>query len=395
VPSRPTRATRPARVGRVPRALAAAFILLAAAAGCSGSSSADDRASTTVEAEAAGTTTSTVAAPSADGIPTGTGTRSLPPAPALPEVGANAPAPVSIEIDALDVPGAPVVAVGVEAEHRCERLVARSALLDTSDIRWDDAPTVELDDDALHCLVYMRDVEGFTTRDLSGLAAHPSTLGDPLVSRFLEAWRAEENEHARALDRFLVAYCAGRGRDVPVMQVAPGATPPLSERLIVGLTRPVGHVVTAAHMTWGAMNELLTVNGYRMLAERCLHPVLDRLLSRIAAQEARHYSFYLLQAEWRLQASRVARRVLPALIRKTWTPVGVGGEYKQPIELDRVLAYLAGGANGTQALGVMDRTVARLPGFAGVTPFTIAAQGSLERCGALAPGPGPALASAA
>src|SRR5215475_2203947 len=75
-------------------------------------------------------------------------------------------------------------------ERRCERLVARSALLDTSGIRWEDAPLVELDDDALHCLVYMRDVEGFTTRDLSGLAGHPTTLADPLVRRFLDAWRA-------------------------------------------------------------------------------------------------------------------------------------------------------------------------------------------------------------
>ena len=158
-------------------------------------------------------------------------------------------------------------------EHRCERLVARSALLDTSDIRWDEAPAVELDDDALHCLAYMRDVEGFTTRDLSGLAAHPSTLADPLVSRFLEAWRAEENEHARALDRFHTAYCAGRRREVPAMQVAPSSTPSTSERLMVGLTRPVGHVVTAAHMTWGAANELLTLNGYRLLADRCNHPI--------------------------------------------------------------------------------------------------------------------------
>jgi hypothetical protein len=264
-------------------------------------------------------------------------------------------------------------------ERRCERLVARSALLDTDDIRWDDVPAVELDDAAIACLVYMRDVEGFTTRDLSGLAGHPATLADPLVRRFLVAWQAEEAEHARALDRFLQAYCAGRGRPLPEVQPAPSSTPPWSERLLVTLTRPVGHVVTAAHMTWGALNELLTMTGYRLLAQRCGHPVLDRLLARIAAQEARHYSFYLLQAEWRLAESGLARRVLPALIRRSWTPVGVGGDYKQPLEFDRVLAYLAGGEAGHQAVAVMDRTVARLPGFAGVAPYTTAASGSLAR----------------
>jgi hypothetical protein len=267
-------------------------------------------------------------------------------------------------------------------ERRCERLVAKSALLDTRDIRWEDAAAVELDDAALACLVYMRDVEGFTTRELSGLAGHPTTLADPLVRRFLTAWQAEEAEHARALDRFLQAYCAGRGRSLPAIQPAPGSVPPWSERLLVTLTRPVGHVVTAAHMTWGALNELLTMHGYRLLAERCGHPLLDELLTRIAAQEARHYGFYVLQAEWRLAESRVARRVLPALLRRTWTPVGVGGEYKQPIEFDRVLAYLAGGEPGRKAVAVMDRTIARLPGFGELAPYARAAEASLARVAA-------------
>jgi hypothetical protein len=267
-------------------------------------------------------------------------------------------------------------------EERCARLVARSALLDTSDIRWEDAPSVELDNEAVACLVYMRDVEGFTTRDLTGLAGHPTTLADPLIRRFLTAWRAEEAEHARSLHHFLEAYCAGRGQPLPAPQPAPSASPPLSERLTVALTRPVGHVVTAAHMTWGALNELLTLTGYRLLAQRCAHPVLDQLLPRIAAQEARHYSFYVLQAEWRLRASRLARRVLPALIRRTWTPVGVGGDYKQPIEFDRVLAYLSEGAAGSRAVALMDQTVSRLPGFATVRPYEHAARGSLERIAA-------------
>ena len=259
-------------------------------------------------------------------------------------------------------------------ERRCARLVAKSALLDTRDIRWEDAPAVELDDEAIACLVYMRDVEGFTNRDLTGFAGHPATLADPLIAEFLHAWRAEEAEHARALGLFLDSYCAGRDRPVPPMQPAPSSTPPLSERLLVTLSRPVGHVVTAAHMTWGALNELLTMTGYRLLARRCAHPLLDQLLARIAAQESRHYSFYLLQAEWRLHASRLARGVLPALIRRSWTPVGVGGDYKQPAEFDQVMTYLAGGAAGHDVVRALDRKVGRLPGFAGVQPFAAAAQ---------------------
>ena len=249
-------------------------------------------------------------------------------------------------------------------ERRCERLLGKSALLDTSGIRWDDAASVELDDDALATLVYMRDVEGFTTRDLVGLAGHPTTLADPLISRFLVCWQAEEGEHAKALDRFLQAYCSGRGVDVPAQQAAPPATTSPSERLTLLATRPVGHVVAAAHMAWGAVNELLTLNGYRLLARRCGHPVLDELLGRIAAQEACHYSFYALQTEWRLASSRLARRVVPAMLRRTWTPVGIGADYKRPEEFDRVLRYVTGADRGDGALAAMDRTLARLPGFA-------------------------------
>jgi hypothetical protein len=133
----------------------------------------------------------------------------------------------------------------------------------------------------------------------------------------------------------------------------------------VAVTRPLGHVVTAVHMTWGALNELLTFNGYRLLARRTEHPLLAELLRRIAAQEARHYAFYLLQAEYRLAESRLARRIVPALVGRTWTPVGVGDDYKAPEEFDDVLGYLAGGPDGERTMRAMDEAIARLPGFAG------------------------------
>lgn len=248
-------------------------------------------------------------------------------------------------------------------EERCARLVDRSALLDTRGIRWEDAGAVELEPGTLACLVYMRDVEGFTNRDLVGLSGHPATLADPLVRRFLGAWRDEEAEHARVLDRFLRQYHAARGGTAPTEQQPPPALASRSERAIVATTRPVGHVVTAAHMVWGATNELLTMTGYRLLARRCGHPVLAELLRRIAAQEARHYSFYLLQAEWRLATSRLARTIVPRLVRRTWTPVGVGADYKSRAEFDRVLAYLGGADGGDRAVAAMDRALARLPGF--------------------------------
>src|SRR5688572_21205404 len=88
-------------------------------------------------------------------------------------------------------------------EARCERILDSSGPLALDDIDWDAAARTEVDPDVIDVLVYMRDVEGFTDRDLVGLTAHRRTLGDPLVARFLEVWRREEAGHAAALGRFL------------------------------------------------------------------------------------------------------------------------------------------------------------------------------------------------
>jgi rubrerythrin len=256
-----------------------------------------------------------------------------------------------------------VAAIRTTNRARCEHLLARSALLDTTDLDWSRAGDVALDDDAIAVLVYMRDVEGFTTRDLVGLANHPATHRDPVVARFLDAWRGEENEHARAVGRFLAAYGEQRAVDVPPMQDPPPSTVPLSERVLVVATRPVGHVVTAAHMVWGAANELLTLHGYRLLAARTANPLLHTLLGRIAAQEARHYAFYRLQAEWRLAESRLARVTVRAMLQRAWTPVGVGDGYKAPSEFRRVLDYLNAGAAGRRALAAMEAAFSSLPGL--------------------------------
>lgn len=247
-------------------------------------------------------------------------------------------------------------------EAKCERLLARSGLLESADLDWAEVGIHPIDDAVLTCLAYMRDVEGFVDRDLEGLVAHPATLADPIVRRFLDVWRAEETEHARALDQYLTLYAERRGVTLPAMQPAPSSVR-RSERALVTASRPVGHVITAAHMAWGAANELLTMHGYRLLARRCNEPVLAELLTRIAAQESRHYSFYMLQAQWRLSTSRLSRIALRAMMRRSWTPVGIGEGYKSPHEFDQVLEYLAVDEDGTRALQTMDATFTRLPGF--------------------------------
>lgn len=248
-------------------------------------------------------------------------------------------------------------------EARCRRILARSELLDVEDVDWSQAGAVELDPGVLDALVYMRDVEGFTDSYVSGIGAHRTTLSDPIVADFLAVWQAEEAVHSQAIARFLYAYAQARGVTIAATQPSPTPHIPLYERTLMHVGGPVGTLVVAAHMAWGAANELLTMNGYRMLADQCGHPMLAELLRRIAAQESRHYSFYLLQAEWRLAESRLARHVLPRVLDGSWTPVGVGDGYKTVEEFQRVLQVLNARPESERIIDRMDRRFAALPGF--------------------------------
>ncbi len=218
----------------------------------------------------------------------------------------------------------------------------------------------------INTLVYMRDVEGFTSSYLTGVGAHKTTVGDPIVGEFLEVWKAEEAAHANAIERYLSAYSAATGVTVAARALPQRPADTWYERLLVRVGGPVGRLVAAAHMTWRAANELLTLNGYRLLADRCGDPLLSELLRRIAAQEARHYSFYLLQAEWRLATSRLARLILPRVLGSSWTPVGIGDGYKDPEEFQHVVDLLTSDPDCGGVIERMDRRLAALPGLAGL-----------------------------
>lgn len=245
--------------------------------------------------------------------------------------------------------------------------------LELDDLEWARVGDVELDPGVLTALAYMRDVEGFTDSYLVGLGAHRTTFADPLVRRFLEVWRTEEAGHTNALDRYLTAYAGARGSTVAPRQSPPLKQPRVHERVAARIGGAFGRTVTAAHMTWGAANELLTLNGYRLLADRVDDPVLVELLRRIAAQESRHYSFYLLQAEWRLAASPLARVALRHTMRRAWTPVGIGDGYKTEDDFCRVLEYLRTTDDAERVIDRMDSRFARLPGLSDLRIFRRAA----------------------
>jgi hypothetical protein len=238
--------------------------------------------------------------------------------------------------------------------------LSRAGALDVRGIDWADVPRHPVPAEAIRTLRYMQDIESHTIVYLRSLLA-TRAIDDPDVARFLACWVYEESFHGLALERFLAA--AGhplgprptpRGHEAPAQWLETRATAMLS-RLWADFC--------AVHMTWGAINELTTLTGYRRLATRADHPVLSELLDRIVRDESRHFFFYYRQAEIRLQRPAVAR-VARFLVDRFWAPVGSGVQPQR--ELVFMARYLFSDARGRAAARKADETIRRLPGFATV-----------------------------
>jgi hypothetical protein len=235
--------------------------------------------------------------------------------------------------------------------------VARSRAVDLSEIDWAAVPHTAVPAPAIRTLRYMQDIESHTIIYLRSLLA-TRAVDDPEVATFLACWLYEETFHGLALSRFLEA--AGH----PVgPRSRPRGREPFSQWLEARATAVISKAwpdFCAVHMTWGAINELTTLTGYRRLAAVVDHPVLVELLERIMLDESRHFFFYYRQAETRLRRPAVAR-IARLLVDRFWAPVGSG--VQPDAELLFMARYLFGGDEGRAAIRKVDDTIRRLPGF--------------------------------
>jgi hypothetical protein len=248
------------------------------------------------------------------------------------------------------------------AKSRCdiEAYVGRSRAIDLAAIKWAEVPRHPLPPEAVRTLHYMQDIESHTIVYLRELLA-TRAIDEPEVATFLACWLYEETFHGLALERFLSAA----GHPVGPRARARGQEPLLKrvEASAVAWLSRVWPDFCALHMTWGAINELTTLTGYRRLARVAGHPVLTELLERIMLDEARHFSFYYHQAELRLRRPGAAR-ISRLLVDRFWGPVGNGEQGRD--ELRFLAGYLFGGEEGRAAARKVDETIRRLPGFATV-----------------------------
>lgn len=240
-----------------------------------------------------------------------------------------------------------------------QRFIAGSRPIDLEGIDWEAIPAHPISEEVLRVLAYMQDVESHTV-------VFPRTIfsrravDDEQVGTFLVCWLYEEGMHGRALAKFLA--CAGH----PVPPRPQGRTTLMDhvDRSATTLIAAVWKDFLAMHMAWGAVHECTTIHAYRRLLEQNDHPVLNELLKRIIRDEARHFSFYMWQAEQRLARPGVAR-IVRTIMNRLYIPVGAS---HQPDHLARwVSGFLFDGKEGRVAARRVDSTIAKLPGFADAT----------------------------
>jgi hypothetical protein len=275
-----------------------------------------------------------------------------------------------------------------------DKYLRASKRLDLEGILWDQIPRYPLDDAERRCLTYMMDIESHTAMYLRDLLA-TRAAAEPEVTAFLSCWVYEELWHGEALSRFL----GGAGHRLAPDDDLPTAESPIPTRVArnartrraVGGRGLLSHLGTmlgsalvpefvALHMTWGALNELSTLTGYRLLAERSQHRILVALLSRIIKDELRHFAFYRAQARLRLERSASARRVTRWAMERLWAPVGTG--VRPQAETDFVISWLLAGEEGRTTAAEMDARIAGLPGLSGITLVQRARLKALRRSAA-------------
>jgi hypothetical protein len=260
-------------------------------------------------------------------------------------------------------------------EFDLEKYLKNSKHVDISALDLSQAAKYPLTDDEVHCLTYMMDIESHTIVYLRSILA-TCAIEDPETTAFLSCWAYEEFFHGRTIGQFLTACGIPVSHD-RAAEVQNGTTwkewlKDMGASLICQFSRHFH----AAYLTYGAISELSTLEGYGVLASRTANPILAEILRRLAKDERRHFSFYYNKAFIELQNPR-AQRLTSFIIRHFWLPVG--GGVKPDDEVEWILNYVLADAGGAQVARRIDAMIAKLPGMEWFDRLTRSREESLKQ----------------
>jgi rubrerythrin len=240
-----------------------------------------------------------------------------------------------------------------------EKYVRNSRKVDISDIDLSQAAEYPTTDDEVRALSYMCDIESHTIVYLRAIL-NTCAVEDPQTTSFLSCWAYEEFFHGHTIRQFLDAIGAPvSATRMLEVQKASSFTEWLKELGSSILCRFSRHF-HGAYLTYGAISELSTLEGYGVLAKRTQNPILAEVVRRLAKDERRHFSFYYNKARLELQA-RNAQRLTNFVIRHFWLPVG--GGVKPDSEVSWILSFILGDPDGAEIASRIDTTISKLPGM--------------------------------
>jgi hypothetical protein len=223
-------------------------------------------------------------------------------------------------------------------------------------IAWSDVRNYEINHKFIPVLFYMRDVEVLTDMYYKELRRTP-TGKDPVISKFMERWGVEEITHGEVINRFLNEAGIETSKNwKEKVQKSVSRFYKVNTYLLTTLTKLIGKEFTATHMTFGAIHEMSTGQGYRRL-------------TAILREESAHTKFYTSIARIELQKSRFARKVARFVVNNFWAPVGQGSRPKEQTHYTINTLF-----NDREGLECIDRTISNrvqsLPGFEGLNKIS-------------------------
>jgi fatty acid desaturase len=244
-------------------------------------------------------------------------------------------------------------------DFNLDSYLQHSKKVDVSDMDFSEVRRYSLSPGEIRCLTYMMDIEAHTIVYLKGILS-TCAVRDPRTTAFLSCWAYEEFFHGHTLRRFLEAAGVTLS-PVRMAEVQKQASwREWVESIGASLICQISRHFHAVYLTWGAISELTTLEGYGLLASRTNHPMLAELLHRLAKDERKHFSFYYNMAREHLQA-RAAQRLTTAVIKYFWMPVG--GGVKPDLEVDWMNRFILGDTRGEQVAARIDATIGKLPGL--------------------------------
>jgi hypothetical protein len=252
-----------------------------------------------------------------------------------------------------------VNADAMKLDFDIDRYIRNSKKIDISDIDLSQAARYPISDDEVHALTYMCDIESHTIVYLRAIL-NTCAVEDAQTTSFLSCWAYEEFFHGHTIRQFLDAIGAPvSSTRMLEVQKASSFTEWLKELGSSILCRFSRHF-HGAYLTYGAISELSTLEGYGVMARRTQNPILAEIVRRLAKDERRHFSFYYNKAKLELHA-RNAQRLANFVIRNFWLPVG--GGVKSDSEVSWILSFILGDPEGEQIARKIDSTIAKLPGL--------------------------------